>query len=258
MSDYTICNLYSGSGGNCTYIAGAHTRILIDAGKSARSLSAALTGIGADIAAIDAIFITHEHTDHISALETLSKKHHIPIHAVEGCARSIARTAPTAAACTVSHAPDYTVVLGDLTISSFRTSHDSACPVGYRIETPTGEAFGVATDTGIVTVACARALTGCCGVVLECNHDPEILQNGIYPPSLKARISSRFGHLSNPDCARFARYLVDHGTRSLLLAHLSEENNRPDAAMTAVRDAVNDPHVFLTVARPDAPTFLSL
>ena len=194
-----ICSLYSGSSGNCTYIASRQTKILIDAGKSARSLCLALKDIGSHISEIDAIFITHEHTDHVSALETLSKQYHIPIHAVNRCADRISSRGRATSSCVVSHPPLFTVELAGITVSSFLTSHDSLCPVGYKIISAGGDSCGVATDTGIVTNSTAEALKGCRSVVIECNHDRMMLATGSYPPQLKERISSAIGHLSNDD-----------------------------------------------------------
>lgn len=256
MSNYTICTLFSGSSGNCVYVGSDKAKILIDAGKSAKAVCSALEAIGSSIREIDAIFITHEHSDHISALRVLTKKYGIPVHTVKGCAACVSSSCDGRSEFIVEHDPVYTVEIGDLSISSFRTSHDSACAVGYKILTEDGRAFGIATDTGIVTKGTGNALTGCEAVVLECNHDPDMLRKGPYPYYLKERIASRFGHLSNGDCARFASYLAENGTRSLLLAHLSRENNSPDMALSAVRTAIPDEGVRIVVASPDSPTFM--
>lgn len=256
MSDSKICTLYSGSTGNCTYISAGHCKILVDAGKSARSLCLALKSIGSDISEIDAIFITHEHTDHVSALETISKKHHIPIHAVKACANIFARPGSAVSSCVVTHPPLYSVTLDGIRVSSFLTSHDSRCAVGYKIETEDGLSFGVATDTGIVTCSTAEALEGCHAVVIECNHDPHMLKTGPYPQFLKERIASKFGHLSNDDCATFVSYLAERGTKSFILAHLSLENNTADMALSTVRRAVPSEDISIAVSSPDAPTFM--
>jgi len=256
MSDFNICTLFSGSSGNCVYVSGERAKILIDAGKSARTVCTALAGIGVSPEEIDAIFVTHEHTDHISALKVLTRKYGIPVHAVMGCAGCISSLCDEGCTCIIEHEPVYTVDIGDLTVSSFRTSHDSVCAVGYKITDSSGRAFGVATDTGIVTKGAGNALTGCEAVVLECNHDPEMLKNGPYPHYLKERIASRFGHLSNADCARFAAYLAEHGTTHFILAHLSRENNTPDLALDIVRASVPNEKIKIRVASPDSPTFM--
>ena len=256
MSEYNVCTLFSGSSGNCVYISGKRAKILIDAGKNAKAVCAALEHVGVSPHDIDAIFITHEHSDHISALRVLTNKYGIPIHAVDGCAECIAECLGTKSDFVTGHPPVYSVEIGDLTVSSFRTSHDSCCAVGYKITTEDGRAFGVATDTGIITRGTGNALTGCEAVVLECNHDPDMLKDGPYPYYLKTRIASRFGHLSNGDCARFAAYLAEHGTTHFILAHLSKENNTPRLALEAVREAIPSKDISIGVASPDAPTFM--
>lgn len=251
-----VCSLYSGSSGNCTYISSERASILVDAGKSARSLCLALRDIGADISKIDAIFITHEHTDHVSALETLSKKHHIPIHAANKCAEYLSRPGSATSSCVISHPPIFTVELDGISVSSFLTSHDSRCPVGYKVSSEGGDSCGVATDTGIVTVSTAEALKGCRAVVIECNHDRGMLACGPYPLQLKERISSGKGHLSNDDCAKMVAFLSENGTESFILAHLSEENNTKELALKTVRRAVPDERVAISVSDPDTPTFM--
>lgn len=258
MSGYRICALYSGSTGNSVFISAAGKRILIDAGKNARSLCRALFEIGSDISEIDAIFITHEHSDHVSALEVLSKKHSIPIHITEVSAERFDREpAAYIHKNLVRHTEEYEVCLGELRVRSFRTPHDSRMSVGYRIDFFDGEighSFGVATDIGYVTRGICSALEGCEAVVLESNHDVDMLKNGTYPYDLKKRILSNRGHLSNKDSAAFGAHLAAKGTRAFLLAHLSEENNTPDTALDEFVSAIADPSVSVSVAAPDRPT----
>lgn len=258
MTEYHIHSLYSGSGGNSLLISAGGANILIDAGKSARTLCQTLRAAGSDIEKIDAIFITHEHTDHIGALEVLLKKHKIPVHMTEISAAYI--SPPTAAALKVQlilHKPVYEVSVGGLRVTSFTASHDSACCVGYRVEFEDSDgkrcSLGCATDTGYVTPQIKEGLTGCEAVVLECNHDIEMLRWGNYPQRLKSRILSRHGHLSNDDCAEFAAYLAGQGTKNFMLAHLSRDNNRPEIAYAAVRAAVPDESIKIVAADPDEP-----
>ena len=258
MSEYRICALYSGSGGNSVYICAAGKKILIDAGKNARSLCRALSEIGSDISEIDAIFITHEHCDHVSALEVLSKKHSIPIHITDISAEKFDRK-PEAFIHRnlVRHTEEYEEYLGELRVRSFRTPHDSLMSVGYRIDFSDDDgahSFGVATDIGYVTKGICKALEGCEAVVLESNHDIQMLKSGPYPYELKQRILSNRGHLSNRDSAVFGAHLAATGTRSFLLAHLSEENNTPDTALDEFISAIADTSVSVSVASPDAPT----
>ena len=148
-----------------------------------------------------------------------------------------------------------TVTLGDVTISSFDTLHDSLSSCGFVISYQ-GQRFGYATDIGHVSTHIHNGLMGCESVVLEANHDPEMLWGGIYPYDLKERIASRWGHLSNPDCAEFAAELTANGTRNILLAHLSQENNDPRLAYNEVWMTIADPTVNLCTAAPDAVTVL--
>ena len=252
---FKICSLYSGSSGNSLYVESREARILIDAGKSARALRLALDEIGVSIESIDAIFITHEHIDHTSALSTVSKKYGIPIHATDGCAMELSARSESVRPFIISHPPVYEVTVGDLTVSSFLISHDAACPVGYKFTAEGFEAAGVMTDTGIVTNSAAAALCGCRDIVLESNHDRQMLADGPYPYSLKERVGSRFGHLSNELSARFSAYLAENGAKSFLLAHLSGENNTPKIALAA-HEPTADRGCSVRVASPCAPTFL--
>lgn len=243
-----VCSLYSGSKGNCTLVKSERARILVDAGKSARTLACVLGSLGESIADVDAIFITHEHTDHVSALTTLSKHYHIPIHAPVGTVRALDRKYDGLFDCLVPHPAVFEEVVGDITVSSFRTSHDAAESVGYKFTAPSGFSVGIMTDTGIVTNAAAAALLGCHAVMLESNHDIGMLENGPYPDHLKARVASKYGHLSNDIAARFAAYLADGGTERFLLAHLSEENNTPALALDTVISALGDRNCTVKVA----------
>ena len=260
MGDVKIISLYSGSTGNATLIATKRSAILIDAGKSARSLCAAVCAAGFDIDRIDAIFITHEHTDHISALEVLEKKHDIPVHMTASSAAN-ARISKDSrlAQRIVCHPPHFEVSVGeDISVRSFCTSHDSAMSVGYRVDIQTDDSvysFGLATDTGCVTDEIRESMRGCQSVMIESNHDLDMLRCGPYPPELKKRILSRYGHLSNPDCAAFAAELAACGTKTFLLGHLSEENNSPSAALKTVSCALSEfEGVSVIAAKPDCET----
>lgn len=256
MSNYSITSLYSGSKGNSVLIETDETKILIDAGKSARALCNTLAVIGKSIDKIDAIFITHEHTDHIGALEVLLKKHRIPVHIVGISANKLLmRSKDIFEGVLCLHTPIFTVTVGNMKISSFPTPHDSEYSVGYRIAI--GEScIGYATDIGYVTDEIKNGLSGCESIVIECNHDEEMLMNGPYPYDLKLRIKSKRGHLSNKDCAEFVSNLCFIGTKNILLAHLSEENNDPELAFDEVWSAISDETVNLKVASQYQPVKL--
>ena len=260
MSRYRLATLYSGSEGNCVFVSSGKTNILIDAGKSARALCNSLCAIGSGIENISVIFITHEHCDHVSALETLSKKHHIPIHITEGSARKFDRD-PSAAVhnCLVRHDTQFFEQIGDISVSSFPTPHDSMMSVGYRIEFVAEDGkhtWGIATDIGHVSEPIRSGLMGCEAVVLESNHDEQMLMEGRYPYDLKLRIRSKRGHLSNHDSALFASTLADNGTKGFILAHVSAENNLPELVFDEAHSAISDESIQICVASPDTPTEL--
>lgn len=262
MKHCRIVTLYSGSGGNSVYIRVADTAILIDAGKSTRTLCNSLREIGADIGEIGAIFITHDHHDHTSALEVLAKRREIPIHMTDRSAElyDLYPDSPIHARL-IRHTPLYSVQVGELTVTSFPTPHDSRMSVGYRIEFDDEgcrRAFGVATDIGYASEAVREGLRGCEAIVLESNHDVDMLMQGPYPYDLKLRIRSNRGHLSNHDSAALAAELVACGTKAILLAHLSEENNEPTLALEEAVCAISDPCVTVQVAAPDVPVELML
>ena len=250
--------LYSGSGGNAAYVKSGETEILIDAGKTARRLCTALKDIGTSIENIDAIFITHDHTDHTSALEMLMKKHKIPIHVTEKSAEIFdGERFSSVRENIVAHSPLFEVKIGNICVRSFLTSHDSRMSVGYRIDSDGGMSLGLATDLGYVTNGVHDALVGCRAVILEANHDVDMLKLGPYPRFLKERILSKRGHLSNEASANLAAALAGSGTTDFLLAHLSAENNTPSHALDAFFSAVADASVHVSVANPEVPTEIS-
>lgn len=252
---YRLFTLYSGSEGNAAYLETPGARILIDAGKCTRTLTASLREVGVSPDELDAIFITHEHRDHIAALEVLTKRHPIPVHMLLKSAELFRATQPEAlCACLVLHKqPDFTVTVGDVTVRAFPTMHDSRASVGYRFDLG-GVSVGYATDTGCVTEEIEAMLSGCETVVLESNHDEELLMSGPYPYELKLRIKSRRGHLCNRDAAALAVRLAESGTRHFLLAHLSEINNYPDIAYDETASALAGTGATVAVAAPDRVT----
>lgn len=262
MQNCKICCLYSGSKGNSTFVSAGGAKILIDAGRSAKALCCALRSIGEDIDSIDAIFITHEHTDHISALQVLSHKHRIPIHMLINSAQVFNGLCDEklCECLALYQGNSFETKIKGLTVKAFPTPHDSRAAVGYRFEFE-GEngdsiAIAVSTDTGYVTPAMRENLIGCRAVVIESNHDLQMLEEGPYPYELKQRIRSKWGHLSNVDCAALASELYESGTEHIMLAHLSEENNLPELAFNEVFTAIADEDFDLKVARQDAPVWL--
>lgn len=257
---YTLKLLYSGSDGNAALLQSQDCAVLIDAGRSARQLCTALKKAGVEPEQLRAVFLTHEHRDHTAALEVFLKHHPIPVHLTARSAEKLrARAGSSLSDNLVEHPPLFAVKVGPFTFSSFLTPHDSVESVGYRITVEDGEsahALGYATDLGHVSSAVESGLCGCEGVVLECNHDEQMLMEGPYPYDLKRRIASRNGHLSNTDCAAFCTRLAATGTKRLLLAHLSEINNLPELALGEVRAALAGTDVHVCAASPTQITEL--
>ena len=261
MARYRLCTLYSGSGGNAAYLETPTTRILIDAGKCTRTLLASLKSIGVSPDMLDAILITHEHSDHVASLEVLAKKHPIPVHILFRSALRYRDTQPEALCrCfRIYEKAPYTACIGDVTVSAFETPHDSRASAGFRFEFPDGEktvCVGYATDIGHVSQPLRDGLTGCEAVVIESNHDVDMLMDGSYPYDLKLRIRGKRGHLSNRECADLCADLAGQGTTHFLLAHLSEENNHPDLAYDETFSALAGYDTTLRVASPDDVTML--
>ena len=245
--------LFSGSTGNCIYIKNGRDEILVDAGKSAGAIEKSLTALGTTLKNIDAIFVTHEHSDHTSGLEIISKKYHIPIHISAPSYQKVAYQGSFVSQCAKEHESHYEVSVGSLTVSSFEIPHDSAQNLGFVIKSE-DDILGIATDIGHLTDDIKERLCGCKTAIIESNHDKFMLVAGKYPEFLKHRILSERGHLANEDSAELCLHLAKNGTSSITLAHLSRENNSPMSAHQVTR-AHLDKHDFsevaLNVAMPD-------
>ncbi len=237
---YPIC---SSSSGNSTFIGTRGHGILVDAGCSFRALRLALELIDTDVSQIEAVFITHEHIDHVKALEQLTKHTKIPIFATEGTAAELKASGKVPRDLQI-YDPRGGYKSAAFEVSCFKTSHDAADSVGYKVKFG-GELFGVCTDTGVITSEVEKALLGCRTVLIESNHDEEMLrQNPRYSVDLKRRILSDYGHLSNGACAEFCAKLVRSGTRHLILGHLSRENNTPETAEQCTRNFLEGKGLF--------------
>lgn len=259
MAIFTVYTLASSSKGNSVYVRLDDDEILIDAGISCKRVCDALCELDTDITRIKGIFVTHEHSDHVSGLEIIAKKYKIPIHMTEPSARAHLRSARTehTAAAAVIHPLIFSERVGALTVSSFATSHDSAASVGYVVTDGTDEhTVALATDIGCVTDEVSDALLGVRNVILESNHEENMLLCGPYPYELKRRILSNHGHLSNEAASAFVSRLAASGTQRILLAHLSEENNLPELAYHSSLCTLGECDIFLGVASPNVPTRL--
>jgi phosphoribosyl 1,2-cyclic phosphodiesterase len=225
--------LGSGSGGNATCIEGGGARILLDAGFSSRELSARLSAVGIEPRRLDAILITHEHADHIRGAELFSGRHRVPIYCTSETFRAAGWDGERARA-HVPVLPDVPFEIGGMSITPFPVPHDAVHTVGFAVECG-GARVGYATDLGHCGGAVREGLRGCDVLVLEANHDVEMLRAGPYPEVVKQRVRGRFGHLDNETAADLAREVATDATRLVVLAHLSRTNNRPDLAVRAAR-----------------------
>lgn len=250
-----VISLYSGSSGNCTLIEAGESTFLVDAGGSAKALAAALESVGSDVKHVSDIFITHEHSDHTHALSSLVKKHRCRVHITDPSADALNISCDALESCIVRHGTSFSCDIGECHVEAFPVPHDSRACVGYKF-TYGGESVGVVTDIGYVTQTVYDNLCACHAVIIEANHDREMVRNGSYPAVLKARILSGGGHLSNDDCAEISGAWARQGTKKLLLAHLSEENNTPEIALATVKAATDPYGVTVACARRDEPTVL--
>ena len=233
----TVHTFASGSEGNALLISGGETHILVDAGISCRRIKQSMAQLGLGLADIAGILITHEHSDHMAGLATLTRQCGAPVYATAATGRQLCYRIAGLEPVLHQVAPGDVFHLGDVKVTVFPTSHDSADSVDYRLD-GCGGSVGVMTDTGYVTDEAAQALAGAALLVLESNHDVDWLKSGPYPYVLKQRILGDRGHLSNDAAARFARQMAEGGTKQFVLAHLSRENNTPQRALETVRQAV--------------------
>ena len=241
-----IVTFASGSTGNCCLVSDGGVNVLIDAGISARRIVQGLGVLGLAPQDVCGVLITHEHSDHISGLPVLVKRTGMRIFAPSELGEVLKRIKPELSESIDYIPPDGGLCVGDVRITAFPTPHDASASFGYRIEG--SEVFAFATDTGHISDELLEGLQGADTVVIEANHDKVMLKNGPYPPLLKQRVLSKHGHLSNDDCAKLACLLADSGTRQIILGHLSQQNNTPEAAETAVSEALSGRNVKIYTA----------
>ena len=260
MAKVRVCTLFSGSSANATLVEVDGKGILIDAGSNMLRCKDALKAVGSSFEQLTAVFVTHEHTDHIKAISCISHRYKLPIIAnrktLQGIRSvlydvdtSLFREMPTGGCAS----------RGDFEVVSFATSHDTAESVGYIVRTPSGN-VGVMTDTGVCPAGAKELLSSCRAVVLESNHDEGMLLSGKYPYFLKKRISGQLGHLSNAQSGEILSSIVSSGTERVFLAHLSKENNTPALAMESAERVLKEigagqgKDVLVTVAPRDCPS----
>ena len=252
-----FCPLFSGSSGNSVFIASEGTKVLIDAGLPGKAIENALNEIGESASQIDGIFVTHEHTDHIKGIGVLSRKYNIPIYANEITWKSMIGSIGKIKEENIKIINKNYVNIKDMDIFSFPIPHDAVAPRGYSVVTQ-GRKACVATDMGHFSDEVKKAIIDGDIILLECNHDVEMLKFGPYPYPLKKRILSDIGHLSNEDCGR-AISLMNTG-KKIILGHLSKTNNHPDLAYQTVVNILNvnkvnmDKEISIHMAKRDMPS----
>jgi len=229
-----ICSLYSGSSGNSIFVASDNTRLLVEAGLSAKKIIEALCSIGEKPSDINAILVSHEHSDHIKGVGIMSRKFNLPIYASEGTWRAMEKMIGPVLECNKrmfsSCAP---FNIGDITITPFPIPHDASEPVGYSFSSA-GRKVTIATDIGHISMELLKNFEDSDLLLLESNHDLEMLKVGPYPWPLKKRIAGDHGHLSNDAAGEVVAYMAERGTKRFLLGHLSKENNFPELAYQTV------------------------
>jgi phosphoribosyl 1,2-cyclic phosphodiesterase len=232
--------LCSSSSGNCTYIGDKNNGILIDAGIGIRKFKSLILDAGISENAVKAIFITHEHSDHIKGLPQLVKKLNVPVYGTRFALemlvtkKILSEDSDMYEVCTNKYITEY-----DMQIESFSTPHDSIESVGYKVTTSDNKKIGFSTDLGYITNEVLFGLSECDFTMIEANYDEHLLEIGSYPHFLKQRIKGDYGHLSNTDCAKAIEKLIKLGTNRFMLGHLSDENNRPDIALSSVLNGLD-------------------
>lgn len=251
-------SLYSGSSGNSIFISSENTRVLVDAGMPGKSIEGALKEIGEKPEEIDAIFVTHEHSDHIKGVGVLSRKYNIPIYANEATWKGMLKQ--------VGNIKDHNIKLmnssvsiKDMDIVSFAIPHDAAAPSGYSLLSE-GKKVCIATDLGYFSEDVKQNIMDADLLLLESNHDVEMLKFGPYPYVLKRRILSDIGHLSNDACGKAIIEIMNHKQRRIVLGHLSNTNNYPELAYATVANILNENNIaigkdiFLSMADRSKPS----
>ncbi len=225
-----LCPLFSGSSGNSIYIEHNNEAILIDAGRNAKQIEMALFSNNIDVRKIKSIFVTHEHSDHISGIRVFVSRYNLKLYAGEKTLNVMGNMG------ILNNKFEYDsinidgVSVGEIHVKPFKTSHDSVESFGYVVNLG-NKKIAVCTDLGYISNEVEKALLGCEVVLIESNHDVGMLENGRYPYFLKRRILSSKGHLSNEACANILPKLVNNGAKRFILSHLSSENNIPELAM---------------------------
>jgi phosphoribosyl 1,2-cyclic phosphodiesterase len=244
-----FCSLGSGSSGNATLIEAADgartTRVLVDCGFSLRELTLRLARRGVDVRTIAAVFVTHEHGDHVGCSRTLARRFGTPLWMSAGTWDSLDDAEPPPSLHTARGGE--AIAVGTLELQPFTVPHDAREPLQLTV-TAGGRRLGLLTDLGEADQAIAERLDGCDALLLECNHDRDLLANGPYPAFLKRRVGGDRGHLANDQAAALLRRCMHRGLRHVVAAHLSVQNNRPELALAALGAALDGTTTSVSVA----------
>lgn len=241
-----FCPLASGSKGNCIFLGSGQTKILIDAGISAKAAKAKLEAINVDLSEIDAILISHEHTDHILGLKTLAYKMGIPVLANHETAKGIVETFHECPKFKIFSTGE-TFEFGDLEIHPFSIQHDTLDPVAFTVKT-CGLKLGFCTDLGFVTTLVQNQLRECDYLYVEANHQPSMVHASSRPMVYKQRVLGRSGHLSNEACGQLLGSVAHPNLKHVHLAHLSSECNTPETALSVIHGILNQKKIQLDIS----------
>jgi len=250
-----VIPLGSGSGGNAILVELGDTRVLVDAGLSARALATRMRGVGVEPASIAGILLSHEHGDHARGAERFSRRFGVAVHCGSETLEALDLSHVHLAAWS-PFLPGQPFEVRGIVVDPFPVPHDAVRPVGFVLSRD-GVRVGVATDLGHATTLVVERLRGCDVLVVESNYDPEMLRDGPYPWELKQRVAGRTGHLSNHEAAALLSDVVDERCRAVVLAHLSKHNNTPELARrTAAAALVRTPgkRAAMRVASAHGPT----
>ena len=256
-----FCTLYSGSSGNSIFISTENAKILIDAGLPGKYIDYALDSIGEKTSDIDAIFVTHEHSDHIKGVGVLSRKYGIPIYANKLTWQAMKTKIGKIKEENIKIIEGKCTIIKDLYVTNYAISHDAACPIGYSVRNDNKKVC-VTTDLGYFSEEAKNESIDADVVLLESNHDVEMLKFGPYPYPLKKRILSDFGHLSNEACGEAIISIMNEKPKRVILGHLSKTNNYPDLAYKTVENILLEngvmigQDVLLDIAKRDMPSEL--
>lgn len=254
-----FCSLYSGSSGNSIFVSSGNAKILIDAGLPGKNIEKALKDIGENPAEIDGIFVTHEHTDHVKGVGVLSRKYDVPIYANEFTWKAMESSIGKIKEHNIKVMTEEHVSIKDIDIVSFQIPHDAALAQGYSVYQGSKK-VSIATDLGYFSENIKKNIEDADVLLLESNHDIEMLKFGPYPYTLKRRILSDVGHLSNEDCAKAIATMAGGKRKRVILGHLSKTNNYPELAYQTVVNILKESNIQvnreigITVAKRDMPS----